>query len=336
MLPSDRLCVPRPPTRKCIGFGSGESEKLERTQRIWRLNFNSECRDNVAWPTTAAWRMNLSNPMRNVSSVNLSSVALHASEYTVDVWNNTLDISVGGNTHTVTVPVGIHTTGTSLAEAVQATIRATHPALANFIVSYTPSTDTMIVRESTPDSFSLLWRSGPGVNTGMWKTMGYDLVDVSSSLGETGDHEIIAPHRIDLVGPLAIDVFADELCNSVDGPIGRVALERPSAGGAVFQTYNTNTNTNTMSEAHTFWPISRITFLTFRFMVQRVKVDDVGGDGTKTHTPAPAIANATVAPSCDYRPYVFNGRNVTLRVEFGCTEYVNPMVHDVQLDPTGA
>jgi hypothetical protein len=252
--------------------------------------------------------MNLSNFMHNVSSVALRSVALHASEYTIDVWNNTLDIEIGGNTYSVIVSVGNHTLGASFAAAVESAIIATHPALANFTVVYTTLTDTILVAETTPTPFTLRWKTGPTSNTSMWKTMGFNLADFSSVL-VGAYHEAIGPNRIDLDGPLAIDVFADELKHSIDGPIGRVELKRTrEENTAVFQHYNN------INEAHTFWPISRITFLTFRFLVQRVV-----GDGTSL--------------TCDYRPYQFNGRNNTLRIDFGCTEYVNPMEQDVQLDP---
>jgi hypothetical protein len=250
--------------------------------------------------------MKLSNFMHNVSSVALRSVALHASEYTVDAWSNTLDVQLGATLYTVTVPSGMYTSGAALASGVQAAIIATHAALANFSVVYTPLTDSLSIHESTPAAFSLLWATGPSVNTSMWKTLGFNIADLSSSL-TGGTHAASAPGRIDLDGPLAIDVFADELKHSIDGPIGRVELRRDrDTHSTVFQHYND------VKEAHTFWPIARLTFLTFRFLVQRVAVD------------------ATL--TCDYRPYQFHGRNNTLRLDFGCTEYVNPMEQDIQLD----
>jgi len=250
--------------------------------------------------------MNLSNFMHNVSSVALRSVALHASEFTIDVWSNTLDIEIGGDTHTVTVPSGNHATGAALALAVETAIQAAHAALANFTLVFTTLTDTITINETTPTPFTLLWKNGPSANTSMWKTLGFNLDDFASSL-VAGDQTANAPNRIDLDGPLALDIFADELKHSINGPIGRVELERTRENTtAVFQHYNN------INEAHTFWPIARLTFLTFRFLVQRV-----GVDGT----------------TCDYRPYQFHGRNNTIRIDVGCTEYVNPMEEDVQLDP---
>jgi hypothetical protein len=310
-LPSDHLHVPRPPARDAVATCIDVGADLKKGKRIWRLNFSSECRDNVAWPTPAAWRLNLSTPMRNVSSVTLRSVALHASEYTVDVWNRAIDISVGGGTYAVTVPAGNHITGASLATAVQAAIVSTHPALVAFTVAYTALTDTITISESTPAAFTLCWRSGANADTSMWKTLGYDLADTTSVL-VGARHVAVAPGRIDLMGVLAIDVFADELEHSVDGPIGRVQLQRTVAGDVpVYQ----SCSTCIINEAHSFWPVSRLSFLTLRFMVERARVNQ---DGTIL---------------CDYRPYAFNGRNNTLRIDFGCTEYVNPMEQDVQLDP---
>ena len=308
-LPSDHLHVPRPPTRDTIATYIDAGADLKKGERIWRLNLSSECRDNEVWPTPAAWRLTLTTPMRNVSSVALRSVALHASEHTVDVWNQSIDISLGGTTYEITVLVGEHTTGDALAAAVQAAIRATDPALVAFTVSYTALTDIITIAEVTPAAFTLLWRTGPNADTSMWKTLGYTLTDTTSVL-VGGSHNAVAPGRIDLMGVLALDVFADELDHSVAGPIGRVQLQRTVAGDTpVYQRYNY------INEAHTFWPISRLTFLTLRFMVERARVNQ---DGTIMR---------------DYRPYVFNGRNNTIRLDFGCTEYVNPMEHDVQLDP---
>ena len=300
-LPSDRLNVPRPPSRTCIKV----SEELQRGKRIWRLNFNSQCRDLRQWPTSSAWASSLTHIMRNVSSVALRSVACHASEYVVDVWNNTLDILFGGTLYSVTVPVGDYTAVT-LPPGVQAAIIATDVALANFTVTYASLTDTVLISETTPAVFTLLWRTGPNANTSMWKTLGYTLNDITSSLGAT--HDAPAPARIDLIGVLAIDVFADELNNSVEGPIGRVQLARAVPDGPIFQNFT--------NETHAFWPIGRLTFLTFRFMVEFAKMST---DGTMV---------------CDYRPYIFNGRNNTVRVDIGCTEYVNPMEKDVHLEPS--
>jgi hypothetical protein len=306
-LPSDQLRVPHPPARDmvCVDVGAD----LKREKRIWRLNLSSECRDNEVWPTPSEWRMDLPTHVRNISSVALRSVAMHASEYTVDVWNQSIDLLFGGTTYAVTVPVGEHTSGASLAGAVQAAIIATDAALLAFTVSYTALTDTITISEGTPGEFTLLWRSGTNANTSMWKTLGYELRDTTSVL-VGGTHDAVAPGRVDLMGVLAIDLFADELEHSVDGPIGRIQLQRTVAGDTpVYQRYNY------ITEAHTFWPISRLTFLTLRFMVERVRVNQ---DGTTM---------------CDRRPYMFNGRNNTVRLDFGCTEYVNPLEEDVQLDP---
>lgn len=308
VLPSDRLRVPRPPARDviatCVDVGAG----LQKGQRIWKLNFSSECRDVSAWPTPAAWRQDLATHLRNVSSVALRSAAVHPSEYTVDVWNNFVDISVGGTSYAVSVPIGDYATGVALAAAVQAAIIATAGALAAFTVAFDALTDAITVSEGTPTAFTLMWRSGATANVGMWKTMGFELADAASVL-VGGSHDAVAPGRVDLVGALALDVFCDELKHSVDGPIGRILLQRTVAGAPVFQSFTE------IDDSHAFWPVGRLTFVTLRFMVERVRVNQ---DGSLL---------------CVYRPYVFNGRNNTLRLDFGCTEYVNPMELDVLIDP---
>lgn len=259
------------------------------------------------WPNTSAWRADLSSVMRNVTSVRLQSVALSQTEYTVDIWNNRIDVIIGGTEYPVVVPIGMYTTGTSLAAAVTAAFVATAPALAAFTATYTALTDNITISESTPTAFVLPWRTGTNVNKSMCKTLGYRQEDVNSIL-DGGSHEAVAPGRVDLNGVLAIDVFADELTNSLEGPIGRVLLNKSFEESPVFQE-------TIIDDYHTFWPIGRIQFLTFRFMVQYGRLND---DGTIL---------------CDYRPYEFHGRQNTLRLDFGVASYMNPMEAEVQLDP---
>lgn len=298
VLQSDRLDVPSPPTRDAHSSGC----VLEKERRIWKLNFNSECRDVSVWPTTSTWRMDLPTVMRNVSSVSLRSVGLHASEYTVDVWNNTIDVSFGGSTYEVVVPIGMYSAPT-LATAVTVAFTGV-PALAAFTATYTVLTDTITI--SAPAVFTLLWLTGLNANTSLAQTLGYTRVDTVSTL-DGGSHVVVSQGRVDLDGVLAVDVFADELSNSMDGPIGRVLLGKQLEDAPVFQE-------TSIEEHHSFWPISRLQFLTFRFMVQYGRID--GGVIT-----------------CDYRPYEFHGKRNTVRLDFGETAYINPMESEVQLDP---
>lgn len=288
-------------------YASDACTELQKRRRVWQLNFNAACRDMTVWPTTAVWQMDLATTMRNVNSVSLRSVALHAAEYTVDAWNNTIDVQLGGTVYTVNVPLGMYASGANLATAVTAAFVATDVALANLSVAYVALTDSVVVSETTPLPFTLLWHSGPTSSTSMWATLGFQRTDLSSALSG-GSHEAAGQGKIDLDGVLAVDIFADELSNSLNGPIGRVLLEQSTAGAPSFQTLVSN-------EHHTFWPIGRIQFLTFRFMVQYGQVES---DGTV---------------SCAYRPYEFHGRNNTLRLDFGVMSYMNPMEEEVQLDP---
>ena len=246
--------------------------------------------------------------MRNVSTVALRSVGLSPSEYTVDVWNNRIDLSFGGNVYNVVVASGMYSTGATLATATQSAILATDAALAGFTVTYSALTDSITIAESSPAEFTLLWASGDNANTSMWNTLGWRHEDATSTL-VGGSHDAVSPGRVDLNGVLAIDVFADELSNSLDdGPVGRVMLNRSVVGDPVFQeTEHEN--------SHRFWPIARLQFLTFRFMVQYGQMNQ---DGSVV---------------CAYRPYQFHGRANTLRLDVGETSYVNPMELDVQLDP---
>lgn len=305
LLPSDCLSQPRPPIRDVRP--TALSADLTRTTRVWRQEVHSDDRDREVWPTTAEWKASLVPPLRNVSQVGLDAVALHPSEHTIDVWNNKIDVSIGGVTHTVTVPTGTHIVGSSLAVAVEAAITATHPDLAHITVTYVTLTDTLTVADTTGTPFVLLWRTGPSVNTSCWRTLGFECADATSVT--IGTYAVVtSPYRVDLVGPLAIDMFADELRHCLSGPVGRVHLHA-SSNGAVFQKYTTP-----LVDAHTFWPLGKLSCLTLRFMVTYV---DGEGDTLRTR----------------YRPYVFNGRPITARLVFGCTEYVNPLEADVELDP---
>lgn len=256
------------------------------------------------WPTTSEWQLPLSTHMRNVSSVVVRSAALHASEYTVDVWNNMIDVEFGGTVYAVEVEIGMYTTLTLVA-AVTAAFVATDAALSGFNVTYLPQTDSIVISEGTPSPFTILWKSGVNVNTSMWRTLGYTRSDLSSILN--GTHNAVAQGRVDLQGPLAIDLFANELTNSIDGPIGRVMLQRTVDGGPIF-------DRNVLNNIHSFWPIGRLQFMTFKFMIQYGHINENG------------------TTFCDYRPYVFHGQNNTVRLEFGLTSFVNPLEDEVQLD----
>ena len=300
----ESLKAPKPLARQLT---PSPCKNLERGRRVWSLNFDSSCRDPTAWPTTSTWRMDLSSVMRNVTSVRLRSVGLEKAEYPVDVWNNRIDVEIGGTEYGVTVPVGVYASGGDLATAVAAAFVAAAPALAGFTATYTSLTDSLTISESTPTQFTLLWKSGAHANTSAYRTLGYAREDVASTL-VGGSHDAVAPGRIDLEGVLAIDVFADELSNSLDGPIGRVLLKQTVEGAPVF-------HETVIDDYHTFWPIARLHFLTFRFMVQYGRIND----------------DETIL--CDYRPYEFHGRHNTLRLDFGVASYTNPMEAEVQLDP---
>lgn len=302
-MPRDSSTAPTPTFRKLIPTTTCEPG---RRRQIWKLNFNSECRDRASWPSSSEWRARASSAMRNVSSVRLRSIGLHAAEYTVDVWNNRMDLEFAGTVYQVTIPVGEYASGTALAAATTTAITSTSGALAGFSVTYSTLLDSLAVLEGTPTEFTILWASGPNVNTSAYRVLGFERSDLASVLNGP-NHEVVGG-RVDLDGVLAIDVFADELTKSLDGPVGRVVLRKQYAGAPVFQDLPVN-------DFHTFWPIARLTFLTFRFMVQ---YGHVNPDGTVL---------------CEYRPYVFNGKPNTVRIDFGVTSYINPMEDDVQLDP---
>lgn len=247
------------------------------------------------WPTTAHWRADLALPMRNVIGIRVLAASVAATEYTVDDSNQMLDVEINNEVYVVAVTRGLYASGTDLAAAVEAAIVSTDTALQHFIVHYIVLTDRVVIKETTGTAFAIKWRSGRHANTSMWRTLGFDLSDAHSTL-VGGHHELAARNRIDLVGAQTLDVFADEL--RLEVPLVRVQL--PSA--------------RCVSHTHSVWPIARIAFLTFRFQVHTVRVDDDGQH--RAH----------------YRPYNFNGRNNSLQIKFECREVLNPLREDVQLD----
>ncbi len=280
------------------------SHKLEYMMRHRKYTFQSDQRDQLMYPTPAFYRLKLLVPLRNVVAIALSSGVFPITEYNVNPYNQWLDLDVGGTVYSIQLPQGEYTDST-LAPALQAAITGYGAPLNTFTVAFDPLTRRITVANAAP--FSLLFRTGPHVNTSLWQVIGFPQLDTVTGASVT------APGVIDLAGALAIDMFIDEVStniDSTDNAVARISLQKFTPVSAL--TYFTPTNYGVLRK---FWPIGRLQYLTFRFMV---KVSELQPDGQVV---------------IKYRPYEFNERNHTMQLTMTCKEYESPQDEFVELDP---
>jgi hypothetical protein len=279
------------------------SHDLQYTRRHRKYTFQSDQRDQTQFPTPAVYRLQLLIPLRNVVAITLSSGVFPITEPNVNLYNQWLDIDVGGTAYAVQVPPGEYTTAT-LAAAIQAAITAI-PALAAFTVTLDPLTLRLTLTHAA--AFSLLFRTGVHVNQSLWQVMGFLQEDTAVALSVT------APGVIDLAGTLAIDMFIAEISDNIDSTdnaVARIDLQKftPTSTLTYFQPTDNGV-------PRYFWPISRLQYLTFQFMVKWTELMPNG------------------ARIIRYRPYLFQGRNHSMQLTISCKEYHSPHEDVVELDP---
>lgn len=278
--------------------------QLHYTLRHRKYTFQSDQRDQLMYPDPAYYRLKLLVPLRNVVAITLSSGVFPITEYNVNAYNQYLDIEVGGMVYTVLLPQGDYTDAT-LPAALQAAITALGAPLNTFTVTLDPLTRQLTVANPAP--FSLLFRTGPSVNQSLWQVLGFLQLDTPAGV------TITAPGVIDLSGTLALDMFIEEVsCNidSVDNAVARISMQKFTPVSLL--TYFTPTNNGVLRK---FWPIGRLQYLTFQFMV---KVPELQPDGQVV---------------VKYRRYAFNKRNHTMQLTISCKEYESPQDEFVELDP---
>jgi hypothetical protein len=278
--------------------------KLEYMMRHRKYTFQSDQRDQLLYPTPDYYRLKLLVPLRNVVAITLSSGVFPITEYSVNAYNQWLDIDVGGTVYSIQLPQGEYTDAT-LPGALQAAIVAVGPPLAGCTVTLDPLTRRLTVTNAP--AFALLFRTGPHVNVSLWQVMGFPQLDTAAGVSVT------APGVVDLSGTLAIDMFVDEVStniDSTDNAVARISLQKFTPVSAL--TYFTPTNYGVLRK---FWPIGRLHYLTFRFMV---KVSELQPDGQVV---------------VKYRPYDFNERNHTMQLTITSKEYESPQDEFVELDP---
>jgi len=277
-----------------------------------RYTFQSEARDTTLYPSPAHYRMNLPVPQKNVIGIGLNLAVVPISEYNVNPFTQWIDIRVAGVTYSVQLPEGNYVTVAgnplNIATSLQAAIVAFNPALAAFTVTLSALNNRITINTNGAPC-SLLFGTGPNVNKCLWQILGFPRVD-------TDDLVVLdAPGTVDVTGTRAIDVFIEEIANSIDSTdnaFARIDLLR----------YNITTDVTFFTPPgdgvpRYFWPISRLTFLTFSFLVRYTEI----------------MPNGTLIET--YRPYLFNGRQHTMRLDVISKEYKSPLEDNIELEATG-
>ena len=299
----DALVAPRPQIRSPLIVSHDLQYKLQDK----KYTFQSQQRDLLQYPSPAIYRVQLLVPLRNVVAITLSNGVFPITEFNVNPYNNKLDIRVGATVYTVVLPEGEYTE-TTLAAGLQTAITSVGPPLALFTVTLDPLTGKIVVTNVAP--FDLLFRTGPSVNESLWQVMGFLQLDYTTIAPALS---ITAPGVIDLSGTLAIDLFVEEIkdnIDSTDNAMARIDLQKftPTSLLTYFQPPDNGVN-------RFFWPIARLQYLTFKFMVKYIALLP---DGSQM---------------IEYRPYMFNGRNHTMQLAITSKEYRSPHEDVVELDP---
>jgi hypothetical protein len=263
----------------------------------------SEHRDTNLYPNSSYYRSTFPLLLRNVIAVTLNLAVIPVTEYNVNIYNNCIDIEDNGTVYEVYMPVGQYdsTSLTNFANAVQDAITSTHVNLSLYTVSINELTSKMTIF-SNGNTFRLLYRTGPNVNKSTWKIFGFQRTDTPSDVMQ------LAPGVVDLLGTLSIYLFADELTNSLNGPLAQIDLDKQTPSNVVYY------NSNFLGGARFFWPIGKLHFLTLRFLVPHT---EILSDGNQIET---------------YREYQFEGRQNNLFVDVITKEYHNTLEDNVELD----
>lgn len=282
------------------------AHQLQYGRKLYKYTFQSDQRDTTFFPSPSFYRIQLLVPLRNVIGIFMNTAVIPISEPAVNPYNQWIDIEVAGTLYQVQVPEGDYSDGLSLASGIQGAIQAMGGPLALFTVSYTLLTRTLTINTNGAPCI-IRWSTGPNVNRNMWIVMGFPREDTADLVVH------VAPGIIDLAGPLAIDVFIEEIksqINSTDNPFVRINLQKFTPTSTI--TYFTPTEGGL---PQTFWPIARLSYLTFSFMVKYTEL----------------LPNGDIVVK--YRPYDFKQRQHTFQITVQTKEYKNMFEDVVELDP---
>lgn len=303
-LHADKLVAPKPQPRVPLNM----PKDVQQVVKLKRLTFQSEERDPQMYPTPSIYRLKMPVPMRNVVSVSLTNAAIPLSEYLMNEYTQWLDVEYLGTLYQVQAPLGDWNSSIgSFATMLQAAmIAAGLPAA----LTVTSSIDTqrLTFSTNTGNPWRFLMRSGPNVNRSMWQVIGFPRVD--TALATT----LVGEYNVDFQGTYAVDVFIDEISchlDSADNMVAHVILQKFLAISVT--TYKAPPDAGL---PRTFFPIARLQYLTFRFLVSYTILNPDSD-----------------VPEQVYRPYLPNGRNHTIQLDFGCKEYVDVFEQIVELDP---
>lgn len=294
--PRAPLCTPHP---------------LTYTTRLRRCTFESEARNTQLYPYPSYYRMNLSVTQKNVIGIGLNLAVIPVSEYNVNIYTQWLDIEVAGVLYSIQLPEGNYTNvtpgTTNFSTALKAALIATSPVFAAYTVAFEALTNKSVINTHGGPCI-LRFGTGPNVNRSLWQIMGYPRVDTPDlSIQES-------PGVVNMFGALAIDLFIEEISNAIDSAdnaFARIDLYRTTGSEYCFFTPPGD------GLPRYFWPISRLTFLTFSF---KVRYSEILPDNTIIER---------------YRPYLFNGRQHTLRLDIVSKEYKSPLEENIELESTG-
>lgn len=293
--------VPKPIPREPLVI----AHKLEYARKLSKFTFQSDQRDIQQYPLESYYRLQLDIPLRNVVGVYMNNAVMPISEPNVNYSTQWIDIDVAGTVYQVAVPKGEYD-AINIALAIQNAIQAMGGPLAAFTVSLDPITRKFTINTNGPPCI-ILWKTGPNVNRSMWMVMGFPRIDTPDAVSHT------APGILDISGTMAIDVFISEIkksINSVDNSFVRIPMQRFAPTSTI--TYFTFT---TAGLPVTFWPIARLQYLTFSFLVKTTCILPNGEVVTK------------------YRPYDFEGRQHTFQLTIETKEYKNVFEDTLELDP---
>ena len=285
---------------------------LTYTTRLRRLTFQSAARDTVLYPSPAYYRMNLAVVQRNVIGIGLNLAVIPVSEFNVNIYTQWLDIEVAGVVYSVKLPEGNYVNvptvpANNFSAALEAAIVATSPVLAAYTVTFNTLTLKVVV-DTNGAPCSLRFGTGPNVNRSLWEIMGFPRTDTANLAVQEG------VGTVNLAGALAIDLFIEEISNAIDATdnaFARIDLNRVGTNDNCFFTPPGD------GLPRYFWPIGRLTFVTFNF---KVRWTELLPDGTIIET---------------YRPYLFNERQHTLRLDFVSKEYKSPFEDSIELEASG-
>ena len=265
--PRAPLCTPHP---------------LTYTTRLRRCTFESEARDTQLYPSPSYYRMNLSVIQKNVIGMGLNLAVIPVSEYNINIYTQWLDIEVAGVLYSIQLPEGNYTNVTpgitNFSTALTVALIATSPVFAAYTVAFEALTNKYIIKTHGGPCI-LRFGTGPNVNRSLWQVMGYPRVDTLDLTVQE------SPGVVNMFGALAIDLFIEEISNAIDSAdnmFARLDLNRIATSEYCFITPPGD------GLPRYFWPISRLTFLTFSF---KVRYSEVLPDNTIIQR---------------YRPYLFN------------------------------